>query len=166
MNTDDKIVYKPIIDLLTELGYIPQRQKSGGVLVLDFKNNRLKEKIAKISVKDTVGKKAGFSLKFYASSEYSQKFSDGVKSRCDWWLSANGIKYVKIIDGKYIACLFCGKCDNYVRAYRYTYPDGKTVICCGGELIRLANITIDDIDELTKLIRNQHDFFLSEHKTM
>ena len=160
MNADDKIIYKQIIDLLMEFGYMPQKQNSGGALVLDFKNNKLKEKIAKIGVKDTAGK-TGLSLKFYASSDYSQKFSDGVRDRCGWWLSDNGIKYVKIIQNKYIACLSCGKCNNYRKAYKYQYPDGKTVICCGGELIRVQNITIDDVDEIKRLIREQHEFFLN-----
>jgi len=141
---------------------MPQKQKSGGVLALDFKSNKLKEKIAKIAVKDTADKKTGLSLKFYASSDYSQKFSDGVRDRCEWWLSDNGIKYVKIIEDKYIACLSCGKCNNYRKAYKYKYPDGKIVICCGGELIRVQNITIDDLYEIKKLIRKQHEFFVLE----
>jgi len=49
MSDEDRIIYKQVIDMLFELGYVPQKQKSAD-LVLDFKNNKLKEKMAKIGV--------------------------------------------------------------------------------------------------------------------
>ena len=97
MGNDDKTIYKQIIDVLFELGYVPQRQKSND-LILDFKNNKLNEKIAKIGVRGTDKPKPSLSLKFYASSDYSQKFKEGLQKACNWHFTEAGKKYTKKID--------------------------------------------------------------------
>jgi len=155
-NDEDKLICKQITEFLLGLGYIPKKQKGKG-FALDFKNNKLNEKIAKLGIGNNNCLNA--SMKFYASDNYSQKFKEGLQGYCDWLFTDAGKKYVNEIDGKYISC-GCGKCNGFDGAYKYEYPDGKFVIRCGKELVRVRNLTVGDIGEIIRILEAQHNFFI------
>ena len=135
----DRAFYRPIIDLLTCLGYSPKRTASA-TFGLDFRHPGLDQTIAKFYPHD-------FRLKYYASHDYSEKFHTSVKN------------VIEEFQGKYTGCYGCGRCGEELLGYTYVYEDGRKVFRCGRELNTIPNASIEDLEEIMRLIQAQHDFF-------
>lgn len=147
LNEDEKITCQKIIDCLTDLGYVPERQKVQGY-VLSFKNKKVNKTIAKIGFKN--GKGVVYSLKFYACENPAPKFSNAIR--------------VTIVKSKeQYKCSNCGACgvDKQVRGYHYTYPNGREFIRCGAYVVEIPNLAPEDIDDFNNLIAEQHTYFLA-----
>ena len=96
-----------------------------------------------------------FALRFSGCHGYSQKFTDIV--------SAAIIKYPSRAPGCIINnCNYCGgKPDTHV--YTSKLPDGEIKSHCGAYALEIQNIIADDIVEIKKLIREEHEYLL-EHE--
>lgn len=141
MNQDesDRAFYRPIIDVLTRLGYTPKRTASA-TFGLDFRHPVLNQTIAKFYPHD-------FRLKYFASPDYSEQFHTSVKN------------VIEEFHGKYTGCYGCGRCGDDLMGYTYVYKDGRKVFRCGRELNTIPNASIEDLDEIMRLIHVQHEFF-------
>jgi hypothetical protein len=148
LSEGDKEVCRSIAYYLIELNYTPYKLKQQDFM-LDFRNSRIKEKIAKMGCISADNNRFDFRLKFYAVETYSEKFR-------------NAVQYViEEFDGKYTGCYGCGKCKDNLLGYLFRYEDGKEVFRCGTELLSINNITMDDVDEVKILLQHQHSFFLN-----
>ncbi|MRN56088.1 hypothetical protein [Paenibacillus monticola] len=126
------------------LGYKPKKAKTQAVNYV-FVNNRTKHHIMKFSIEKG---KPILKLKFYASTEYSNLFQEGVRTTIEEY------------NYKYTGCYHCGKCTDELKGYVYKYNDGRTYFRCGGELISLPPISQNDIPEIIKLLERQHEYYL------
>lgn len=79
LGEEEKAACQKIIDCLTELGYVPQKQKVQCYIV-SFKNNSVNQTIAKIGVRSGKIKGAFYSIKFYACKNPPQKFLNAVQT--------------------------------------------------------------------------------------
>ncbi len=147
LNEDEKDTCRRIVDSLTELGYIPQRQKVQ-CFVLSFKNREVNQTIAKIGVRSGVNKGVFYSIKFYACKNPPEKFQNAVR---DAILKSN----------KQYVCSDCGVCgaEKQERGYHYTYPNGEEFIRCGAYVVEIPDLASEDIDDFNNLLREQHTYF-------
>lgn len=150
LNEQEKTTCQRIIHCLTELGYVPERQKVQGY-VLSFKNKKVNQTIAKVGVKN--GKDVSYSIKFYACKNPAPKFCGAIRD-------------IVLKSKEQYKCSDCGVCgvDKEVRGYHYTYPNGREFIRCGTYLIEIPDLMPDDIDDFTSLIAEQHAYFLAREK--
>ena len=144
-------LYHEIINCLSELGYNPQKDKSN----ISFKHDLHNKQIAKMGIKKNKEFSPFFALRFSACNGFSQRFADIV--------SAAIIKYPSKVPRCIIGnCNYCaGEPDTHV--YTYTFPDGKRKSHCGAFALEIPDITIDDMDEIKKLIKEEHEYLL-EHE--
>jgi hypothetical protein len=141
-------LYLDVIMYLSELGYNPSKEKSN----ISFKHDLHNKQIAKIGVRKNKEHSSFFALRFSACRDYSQKFYDIV--------TENIIKYptraARCINN---ACNFCaGEANTHV--YTCIFPDGESKTHCGAYAIEIPNITLDDIGEIKKLIKEEHEYLL------
>jgi hypothetical protein len=141
----EKGLYQEIAEFALSLGYKPKKVNKYG-FTLDFTNN-MNKKILKLAKDD-------FRIKFYANENYSQKFQDGIK------------KVIEEFEGRYTGCYGCGRCENNLEGYNYSYSEGKNVFRCGSELIGVKGITTEDIPEIKKLIETQDKFFRNKNQKL
>ena len=135
------------------LGYNPVRNKTQN-LSIDFRNSKLKKTIMKFDTMESehdgfkYGERdvPGLRLKFFASTDYSDIFSAGVK------------RVIEAYGGKYTGCYGCGRCGGKPQGYVYTYPDGKKVFRCGSELVGIFNYTGHE-DEICSLMTRQAEYY-------
>jgi hypothetical protein len=144
--------YSDIILYLAELGYNPQKEKSN----ISFKHDLHNKQIAKMGVKNRE-QLPFFALRFSACKGYSQRFADIV--------SAYMLKYpsrtARCTDNN--GCNFCaGEPDTHV--YTHTFPDGETKLYCGAYAVEILDIKPEDIAEIKRLIKEEHDYLL-KHQT-
>jgi hypothetical protein len=55
----------------------------------------------------------------------------------------------------------CNVCTGGKMRYYYLFPDGKELFRCGAYPVLIPNIKECDIEELKRLILEQHNYFLS-----
>lgn len=89
-------------------------------------------------------------LKFFAAKEYSDVFQKAVK------------RVIEEFDGKYTGCYGCGKCTGELEGYTYVYPDGKSVYRCGNILLKVAPVSIENLEEIKQLLEIQDKYFISK----
>lgn len=144
-------LYREIINYLSEHGYNPQKDKSN----ICFKHDLHNKQIAKMGIKKNKEISPLFALRFSACNGYSQRFADIV--------SAAIIKYPSRVPGCISGnCNYCaGEPDTHV--YTYTFPDGERKSHCGAYALEIPEITIDDMAEIKKLIKEEHEYLL-EHE--
>jgi hypothetical protein len=152
LEEEEKVMCQDIIDCLTKLDYIPQKQKVQGY-VLSFKNNKVNQTIVKIGIRTKEIKKAFFSIKFYTCKNPPQKFSKAVQKA----ILSSKEQY------KCCNCNVCGA-DIEERGYHYTYPDGKEFIRCGAYVVEIPNLVPDDIYDFNNLLIEQHEYFILRTK--
>jgi hypothetical protein len=136
------------------LGYTPKKCKTSSYS-LDFKSNKNQKAIMKMEELEQRHDKYGYGergvpglrLKFYASKEYSEMFRRGIKN------------VIEEFEGKYTGCYGCGRCNDSLQGYNYTYPDGKEVFRCGTELISIFDFTDKDLIEIKRLLKEQAEYF-------
>ena len=150
---------RDVAELAASLGYTPTRCKTKDMSV-DFRNAKQKRTILKLEAHEqrhddiAFGERdvPGLRLKFYASAAYSEVFQNAVK------------RVIEGFGGKYTGCYGCGRCTGKKQGYIYTYPDGRKVFRCGGELLSVFGYE-EHIDEVKRLLRRQAEAYESGEAT-
>jgi len=141
-------LYKEIIIYLSELGYNPHKQRS----YIVFKHDLHNKQMAKTGIRINKDKSPFFALRFSACRGYSQKLADIVCTA----VSADDFSEANCLSGK---CDYCaGEPDTHV--YKYTLPNGDTKSHCGAVALEIPDITANDIVEIKKLIKEEHEYLL------
>jgi hypothetical protein len=148
LDGDRRPLYWDIIGCLAELGYHPQKERDH----LSFKHTLHNKQMAKMGMKKGKAAVPFIALRFSACKGYSQRFADIV--------SSNIIKNPSKVPGCTVhACSFCaGEPDTHV--YSYTFPDGVSKSHCGAYALEIPDITANDLTEIKKLIREEHDYLI------
>ena len=140
-------LYRDIISCLSEIGYSPKKEKSS----ISFKHDLHNKQIAKIGIKTNKKTESSlfFSLRFSACREYSQRFSDIVRS----YIAKYPSRTARCTDNN--GCEFCaGRPDTHVYAYEKS-------LHCGAYAVEIPDITASDLDEIRKLISEEHEYLMS-----
>ena len=146
ISAEEKLVYQPIINLLIKRGYTPMKKQTKGY-ILSFSNLSHNRVIARFGVWEGGGN-AFFGLRFSSCTSYSHKFAQVVRDRI---LSSNN---------RLAKCGECGFCKGDKFVYTYTFPDGEMKAACGAFVLDIPDVTINDIDEIERLIDEQHTYFM------
>ncbi|BCG60771.1 hypothetical protein [Paenibacillus sp. URB8-2] len=146
LSAEDQNMYSEIANFATQLGYKPKKAKTQAINYV-FNSNKTKKHIMKFSIEKS---KAILKMKFYASTDYSYIFHESVRA------------VIEEYNYKYTGCYNCGKCKDNLEGYEYTYSDGRKYFRCGGELISIQRITLNDIPEIVNLLNTQHQYYLSK----
>jgi hypothetical protein len=141
-------VYQDIIMYLSEIGYHPHKQRS----YIVFKHDLHNKQIAKTGIRINKDKAAFFALRFSACDGYSQRFADIVKAA----VAEQNFNEAKCI---YNNCDFC-KGEATTHVYTYTFQGDESKSHCGAVALEIPNITADDIGEIKKLIKEEHEYLL------
>jgi hypothetical protein len=151
-------LYKDIIMCLSELGYAPQKARSN----MAFKHDLHNKQIAKMGVK--MGAKTGmrtnkkigsapfFALRFSACRGYSQRFAGIVKANIEKSPSKTPRCTVN-------ACNFCAG-EPVTHVYTCEFPNGENKTHCGAYALEIPDVTETDIDEIKKLIKEEHEYLM------
>ena len=145
ISDDKKAIYGQIIDVLLMYEYRPIKNRCKG-FVMSFKKMSHRRVIATVGVRQN-STEPFFGLRFSACTKYSDKFSDVVRDR----LLSNNSRLAK--------CSSCGYCTGSMFVYSYTFSDGETKSACGAFILEIPNITVDDIVEIERLVKEQHEYF-------
>ena len=129
LSKNDREIFREIAEYAVELGYIPSQVKNvhgwtDAVVFTKTKTGKSR-RLCKINPL-SAGKnkelyntgKPLLSLQFSATKKYSNIFHEAVKQEHET---------LKI---GFKSCKGCNSCAS---PYVYKYPDGKTVLCCGGD---------------------------------
>lgn len=147
---DDVIrpLYQDIVMYLSQLGYNPHKQRS----YIVFKHDKHNKQMAKMGIKRNKPFTPYFSLRFSACKGYSQRFTDIVKDA----VSQKNYREAGCLDN---GCNYCnGKASTHV--YMYVFADGVCKSHCGASTLDIPNITENDIEEIKKLIKEEHEYLL------
>ena len=144
---DNRALYKSIALYLSDFGYNPKKEKSG----ISFKHDVHNKQIAKMGVKGNMCDPF-FSLRFSACCGYSQRFADIV--------SAAAVKFstriARCVDA---GCDWCkGEADTHV--YTCSFPNGEKKHMCGAFALEIPILDENDIDEIKKLIKEEHEYLM------
>lgn len=144
-------LYRGIAVYLSEIGYNPRKQRSSIVFNHDSHNKQ----IAKFGIARTKDKAPYFALRFAACRGYSERFGDLVSA-------------VMEKDGNQVAGCVAGKCDYcqgepITHVYVHKYATGETATRCGASPITIPNLSENDMEEIKKLIWEQH-VYLMKHE--
>jgi len=147
VDDDSRPLYREIILYLSELGYNPHKQRS----YIVFKHDLHNKQMAKTGKRINKALDVFFALRFSACRGYSQRFADIVREA----IVKNRYRAAGCIDD---GCDFCaGEAGTHV--YAYTFPDGEKTHC-GAVALEIPGITADDMAEIKKLIKEEHDYLL------
>ena len=80
--------------------------------------------------------------------DYSKKFADVIHDRI---LSSNN---------RLAKCGKCGYCKGDKFVYTYTFPNGESKAACGAFVLEIPNVTLSDVEEIKRLIVEQHVYFM------
>jgi hypothetical protein len=148
LGDDIRPLYHDIVMYLSELGYDPKKEKSS----ISFKHDLHNKQMAKIGFRRNKGNPPFFALRFSACRGYSQRFNDivGAAVAKPPFHEAQCTKN---------CCNNCaGEAETHV--YTYIYPDGKIEFHCGAYALEIPDITADDIGEIQRLIKEEHEYLL------
>ncbi len=147
----DRAFFRELAEHAISLGYMPRKTKSKD-FALDFMKSKVSRTLMKMEVHDNAIRRngPGLRLKFYASDSYSTIFRNGVQ------------RVIEEFNGRYAGCYGCGRCKNGLEGYTFTYPDGRKVFRCGGELLSIHRFTEGDLAEFKQLMSAQDAFFMSQ----
>ena len=160
-----KNVIEEIAYFITELGYIPQKQKVQD-FVLAFKHKENGKVISKMGIRK---QNAFVSIRFFACKNVSEKFLEAlrkdIESRDGQYTSSVTSSLPIIPDSASMVknkCGYCGDvCTGGGYGYYYKFSDDNIVSRCGAYPIIIPDIQESDIDELKRVILEQHNYFLS-----
>jgi hypothetical protein len=145
-------LYKDIILYLSELGYNPHKQRS----YIVFKHIAHNKQMAKTGKRINKDLSPFFALRFSACRDYSDKFAEIVKNAITGKQQGFFGADAGCIEG---GCNFCaGIPDTHV--YKYTFEDGATRTHCGAVPLEITNISFNDIEEIKRLIKEQHIYLM------
>ncbi len=141
-------VYREIIMYLSELGYNPSKEKSS----ISFKHDLHNKQIAKMGMRSSKKYSPFFSLRFSACRGYSQKFGDIVAA----YINKYPTRAARCVGG---GCNYCaGEAASHV--YMCTGAEGEGKAHCGAYAIEIPDITVDEVDEIKKIIGEEHGYLL------
>ena len=150
---EDEAIYRDIAMYLSELGYKPNKQGTR----ITFLHPKHTKQIAKMGM--SKGKAPHvkppwpvFKLRFSACKEYSQRFADAISAVVAGYPNS----YARCIDGD------CGYCagEPATHVYTCTGPDGQVKTCCGAVALHIPDITARDLDEIKRLLREEHSYLM------
>ena len=145
-------MYREIAEYAVELGYSPSKIKTPlepvifAKTIRSFGNRRLC-KIAPPNHEISNELSTGVFLSFYATTDYSEVFNEGVRMLCE------SRKSRKTHGGSDKGCGDCNKCTGYF----YTYSDGKTTGCCHDKLVEILYIKEEHVVEIKAMMKAQHE---------
>lgn len=142
-------LYLKIVECLSALGYYPRKQRS----YIVFKHDLHNREMAKMGITWTKDASPYFAFRFSACKGYSHRFAEIVRDYID---KNPGKLFPHCEDGK---CVFRADGDR-TPFYEYNSPNGETQSCCGAKAFVIPNITAEDIDEIKKLIKEEHDYLV------
>ena len=148
-------LYRELIMCLSACGYKPMKAKSN----ISFKHDLHNKQIAKMGIRTSKKKGAVpfFALRFSACRDYSQRFAEII--------SENILHYPSKIPGCIDnTCNYCnGEAETHV--YSYTFANGEKKSHCGAYALEIPDISPDDIDELKKMIEEEHRYLIKHEAT-
>ena len=158
---ENKRVFGEILNLLAELGYIPQKQKVHD-FVLSFKHKENGKVIAKMGIRK---QNVFFGIRFFACRNVPEKFMEALRND----IESRNRQYTSplptvpdtasMVKNK---CGYCGDgCTGGGYGYYYKFSDGDIVSRCGAYPIVIPDITEHDTDDIKHAIAEQHRYFLS-----
>ena len=157
----EKPIHREIANYFAELGYIPQKQKVRD-FVLSFKHKESGKVISKMGFR---GQKGFVSVRFFACKNVSEKYIDALRKDIEY---RDGQYTAKLTSNSNISgmltnkCGYCGDvCTGGGLGYYYKYNDDKIVSRCGAYPIIIPDIKEHDVEELKRVILEQHNYFLS-----
>ncbi|MCL1827540.1 MAG: hypothetical protein FWG20_05795 [Candidatus Cloacimonetes bacterium] len=151
LNEDDFDIYKPVLDYLLELGYLPHKTKEKKLEFRKFGYTILKI-VCESCVKRKTGTEVMISFRFSACKEYSQVFQEAISKRTVAMIKRD--EYYKSLEK---CCGFC----KMPRLYKYLDEKGNTIYRCGLTTKDIWNITALHIPELLNLIKEQDEYFIT-----
>ena len=149
-----KSLYQDIILFLSELGYYPKKAGSS----ISFTNDIHNKQIAKIgtNIRKNQAPSPWFSLRFSACSDYSQRFAKIVRDTIVKVTANNPYRLARCTTGECNDCK--GEADSHI--YTSTLPNGEQIASCGVYGIKIPNISAGDINEIKKLIKEEHEYLI------
>lgn len=148
LDNDLRPLYKDIIMYLAELGYNPYKQRS----YIVFKHDLHNKQMAKTGKRINKDLSYFFALRFSACRGYSQRFADIVREA----VSKDNVGEANCLSSN---CDFCAG-EPVTHVYTYTFPNGESKSLCGAGALEIPNITADDIAEIKKLIKEEHEYLM------
>lgn len=142
-------LYQEIVMCLSELGYYPRKQRS----YIVFKHDLHNKEIAKMGTTWTKDASPYFALRFSACTGYSQRIANVIK---DYIIKNPNKLFPHCENGR---CIFRADGDR-TPFYEVAFPDGGTQSCCGAKALIISDITAENIDEIKKLIKGEHNYLV------
>jgi hypothetical protein len=115
--------------------------------ILSFSNLEHNRVLARCGIREG-SENAFFGLRFSSCTNYSDKFAEVVRGRI---LSSNS---------RLAKCCECGFCKGDKFVYTYTFPNGEIKTACGAFVVEIPDVSAEDIDEIKRLIQEQHAYFM------
>jgi len=143
---EEKAVYKPIMNFLTELEYTPIKKRTKG-FILSFSNIAHNKVMARFGMREG-NENSFFGLRFSACTDYSDKFASVIRER------------IESKNNRLAKCKSCGFCKGDKFVYTYKFQNGEIKAACGAFMLDIPQVTLDDITEIKKLIKEQHNYFM------
>ena len=156
---DEKQIFMEITNYLKELGYIPQKQKVKD-FVLSFKHGVNGKIIAKMGIR---GQKGFLGIKFFACKNVPEKYIKALgENSDDAYAHLPPPERDKLLPNEIMlkCTLSCAVCTGGKMRYYFKYPNGNEIFRCGAYPVLIPDITDSDIDDLKRLILEQHNYFL------
>ena len=157
---NERPVFGEITSFITELGYVPQKQKVQD-FVLSFKHNVNGKIIAKMGIR----RQKGFlSIKYFACKNVPENYVKALgENSDDVYDNLPPPDRDKLLPGAIMlkCTASCGVCTGGRKRYYYQFPDCKEIYRCGAYPVLIPDVTEDDVDDLKRLIVEQHEYFLS-----
>ena len=142
-------VYSALIDALGVHGYHPNKAGAN----LTFKHDAHNKQMAKMGIRTGKAPHPFFSLRFSACRDYSDRFGDIVRATIDKYPA----KYARCPDG---GCSYCaGEPETHI--YSYEALDGQRRTQCGAYAMEIPNVTMSDVDEIKRLIGEEHGYLMT-----
>lgn len=148
---DQTPLYLEIAVYLSEIGYNPKKQRTSIVFNHDSHNKQ----IAKFGITRTKDHLPYFALRFGSCQGYSEKFRNLVGEV----IEKEASQVAKCVAGE---CDFC-KGEPMTHVYVHESTKGETITRCGALPIAIPDISANDMDEIKKLIWEQH-VYLMKHE--
>ncbi len=147
LNDEDRVLFGSLFGCLTELGYVPQKERAN----LTFKHDKHHKQIAKMGMKKGTDAVPALFLRFSACRGYSERFEAVVRDA----ILRSPSKAPRCTEQ---ACDFC-RGDARTHIYTHVFPDGERAHC-GAFALEIPNLTSGDLPEIKGLLREEHAYLL------
>jgi len=151
LEEENKSLFQDIIMYLSKLGYNPHMQRS----YIVFKHSLHNKQMAKMGVRKNKDHSPFFELRFSACKGYPQRFENIVYEA----VSKKNFREAQCI---YNNCDYCAG-EAFSHVYTHIFTNGEMKSHCGAVTLEIPNITVDDIEMIKKLIKDEH-IYLMEHQ--